>query len=72
MTFVPPEFPAAPQIEERVVAVLRLPLAIDAMAKATKALERGYGKGLVLLTAHPLARQGFLVYARPEPEQAPE
>ena len=69
MTMVPRGAPVGvPILEDRVVAVVRLPLAIDAMAKVTKALNREHGKDLVLLTAHPLAYQGFLVYAKPDPE----
>jgi hypothetical protein len=56
----------AATIEDRVVAVLRYPLAADALDKFVRGLTPTHGKGLVILTDHPLAYHGFMVIARPE------
>ena len=53
--------------EDRVVALLTYPIPAGGLEAAVRALQKLYGKGLMIDTAHPLAGT-YMVICRPDPD----
>jgi hypothetical protein len=54
-------------VSDRVVARLAYPMRVEALGRLVKALEKTYGKGLVIVTGGEDWAPGHMTIARPEP-----